>query len=221
MLKKTRFVMIILAATLLLSACLPATNADGTTIDATQAAAMIETAVSQALNAQATQLAANAAAATPVPALPTNTAIPAATATLVPTITPVVLASPTAVVNTGGSGGGTTVQTYALACDEGVSSSKQPYDLTELKAGDSFDIRFTIVNTGTDTWPAGYDLIHTSGTDMVNGGYTPVQLGEMVPGASHTVGPYDATAPSDSGRQVMGFKLEGGFCFPYIAIIVK
>ncbi len=218
MFKKTQFAMMIFAVALLLSACFPATAPDGSTIDATQAAAMIETAVAQALDAQATQLAASAPTEPPAP---TNTPIPAATATLVPTITPVVLASPTTAPASSGSGGGTTVQTYAFACDEGVSSTKKPYDLTSFKAGDSFDIRFTIVNTGTDTWPAGYDLIHVSGPDMINGGFTTLQLGEIKPGESYTVGPYDATAPSGSGQKTMAFKLEGGFCTPYVTIIVK
>jgi hypothetical protein len=216
MFKKTRFAFLIVVAALLLSACFPATTPDGATIDATQAAAMIETAVAQALNAQATQIAANAPTEPPPP---TNTPIPAATPTLEPTITPVVLASPTTAAASSGSGGGTTVQTYDFACDPDIG--KRPYDLTEFKAGDTFDIKFTILNTGTETWPTGYDLIFNGGVDLTNGGFTTVQLPSLAPGESHTVGPYDAWAPNTSGRQVMQFKLEGGFCFPYIAITVK
>ncbi len=219
MFKKTRFAFLIVVAALLLSACFPATTPDGATIDATQAAAMIETAVAQALDAQATQIAANAPTEPP-PA--TNTPIPAATPTLEPTITPVVLASPTTAAASSGSGGGTTVQTYDFACDFFID--RRPYDLTEFKSGDTFDIKFTIKNTGTETWPAGYDLVHPGGSgyvDLTNGGFATLQLGEMKPGDTYTVGPYDAWAPAESGRTIMNFKLEGGFCYPYIAIMVK
>ena len=218
-LKKFSFLYIILAAVFLLSACIPTGAADaGTTIDATQAAEMIEEAVAQALDAQATQIAESVPQATATVA-PTNTAIPApATITPAPTITPLVLA-PTA--SSSGGSGGTTVKTYALACDEGVSSSKSPYDLTDFSAGDTFDIRFMIVNTGTDTWAAGYDLTYSGGPDMTNGSFTTLELPEMKPGASFTVGPYDAWAPNEKGRQVMQFNLQGGFCYPYIAINVK
>ena len=220
-LKKFSFLYIILAAVFLLSACIPTGGADiGTTIDATQAAEMIAEAVAQALDAQATQIAETVPLATATVA-PTNTAIPAAaTNTPAPTITPLVLAPTASSSGSGGSGGssGATV-TYPDACDPDVG--KRPYDLSEFKAGDTFDIKFTIVNTGTSTWPAGHDLIYNGGPDMTNGGFATVQLPEMKPGASFSVGPYDAWAPNESGRQVMQFKLEGGFCYPYVAIIVK
>ena len=219
--KKLRFATMILAAALLLAACIPATGSDGATIDATQAAQLVETAVVQALNAQATQMAANVPAATATPLPPTNTPIPApATETLVPTITPVVLA-PTTAPSSGGTGG-TTVKVYEFACDPDVG--KRPYDNSEFKGGDTFDIKFTIVNTGTETWPNGYDLVLITGNnyvDLTNGGYTTVQLPEVPPGGSYSVGPYDAWAPNGKGNYVMAFKLEGGFCFPYVSINVK
>lgn len=219
MLKKYRFVYVILAAAFLISACFPAGTADGSTIDATQAAEMIETAVAQALSAQATQNAAAAPQATAT-AMPTDTPLPALpTHTLVPTITPLVLA-PTAVVSSGGGGGsGGTVITYPNACDPDLI--KRPFDLSEYNPGDPFDIKFTIENTGTETWPAGYDLVYFSGPDMTDAGFPLLQLPEMKPGDRFSVGPYDATAPSEKGRQVMTMKLQGGFCWPYILITVK
>ncbi|NQU29574.1 MAG: hypothetical protein HQ525_02800 [Anaerolineae bacterium] len=221
MLKKYSFVTMILVAAFLLSACFPAETTEGSTINATQAAELIETAVAQALNAQATQIAASVPQATATP-IPTNTPAPALpTHTLVPTITPLVLA-PTAAASGGGGGGGGgggTVVTYPNACDPDLG--KRPFDNSEYKPGDPFDIKFTIENTGTATWPAGYDLVHFSGPDMTNAGYTTESLPEMKPGARHSVGPFDATAPAEKGFTVMTFKLQGGFCWPYVAIKVK
>jgi len=217
MLKKYRFAYMILAAALLLSACIP-TGTDVATIDATQAAELIETAVAQALEAQATQIAESVPQATATVVVPeaTNTAIPApATPTPVPTITPLVLA-PTA--SSGGGGG--TVITYPNACDPDIQ--KRPYDNTVFHPGDTFDIKFIIENTGTTTWAAGYDLIYFSGPIMTDGGApAAIQLPEMKPGDRFSVGPYDATAPAEKGFQVMTFKLEGGFCWPYVAINVE
>ena len=217
--KKYRFAYIVLIAAFLLSACIP-TGSDSATINETQAAQLIESAVAQALNAQATQMAEAASLATAT-SVPTNTAIPAeATATLVPTITPLVLAPTATLVPSGGSGGGgTTVKTYALACDPDIG--KRPYDLTPYSSDDTFDIKFTILNTGTEAWPYAYDLSFNGGPDLTNGGFTTIQIPILAPGESFTVGPYDAWAPNESGRQVMQFKLQGGFCYPYVAIIVK
>ncbi len=221
MLKKSRFVMMILAAALVLSACLPATGSDGATIDATQAAQMVEDAVNKALDAQATQNADNVPAATSTLPAPTNTAIPApATVTPVPTITPIVLAATPTTASSSGSGS-TTTWDNSYYCT--FNAGKKPAELEVLAPGDSFDIKFTIVNSGTQTWGKGLDLVYYGGPDLTNGGFsaTTVELPEMAPGASYTVGPYDAWAPNDSGRQVMTFKLEGGWCLPYIAIQVK
>ena len=223
MLKKYRFAYVALAAALLLSACIPSVSPAGSTIDATQAAALVETAVAQALNAQATQIAASVPEASPT-AVATNTPIPApATLTPIPTITPLVLAA-TATSASGGSSSGGGAITYPDACDEGVSATKKPYDLTVFKAGDPFDIKFTIVNTGTTTWAVGKDLFHVDGPDMTTAGFPFVELPEMKPGDSFTVGPYDAIAPAankNAVNQGMYFKLEGGFCWPYIVITVK
>jgi len=224
MLKKYRFVYVILAAAFLLSACLPAEGTDGSTINATQAAELIETAVAQALNAQATQNAAAVPQATAT-LVPTNTPQALPTHTLVPTITPLVRAPTAAVASSGGGGssggsGGTTYVPLKEDCNAYIG--KRPYDNTEMRTGDPFDIKFTIENTGTETWPAGYDLIHSYGPDFTNGQFPAfIQLPEMKPGAQFSVGPYDATAPAEKGRQVMEFKLQGGFCWPVIVINVK
>lgn len=221
MLKKFRFVYMILAATLLLSACFPTTTADGTTIDATQAAQMVETAVAQALNAQATQIAESIPDATATPLPPTNTAIPApATATLVPTITPIVLAASPTTVSSGSNSGGSN-QTPKYQCY--FNGGKEPSDNSLFAAGDAFDIKFTIVNTGTATWVAGIDVKYGYNTDLTNGGVSRTEIPvALAPGQSYVIGPFDAWAPAKSGHYVMGFIVEGiDNCIPYIAIDVK
>lgn len=212
MLKKSRFVYMILAATLLLAGCIPAT--EGATLDPTQAAALVSTAVAQALDAQATQIAASIPQATATLVV-TTTPIPApATATLFPTITPIVL-PPTVAP----SGGGSTYTKPALACDPDIG--KRPYDNSGYKPGDTFDIKFTIVNTGTEKWEYAYDLSFNGGKDLTNGGFTTIQVPALAPGERFSVGPYDAWAPGEKGSHVMQFKLQGGFCYPYVAIIVE
>ncbi len=213
-----RFAMLITAAALLLSACVPTPAAnDSVTIDATQAAQMVEDAVKKALDGQATQNAANQPAPTATLPPATVTAIPAPeTETPIPTVTAIVIpATATAVPASGGTG-----WDGKYRCDV---ISKQPRDNTKLSAGDSFDIRFTIINRGSVTWPAGTDVKYAYNTDMTTGGVNraeiPVALG---PGESYEIGPFDAIAPAQSGHYVMGFMVEGvANCTPYVAIDVK
>ncbi len=216
-----RFAMLISAAALLLSACVPTPAAnDGATIDATQAAQMVEEAVQKALDGQATQNAANQPAATATLLPATVTPIPApATETPIPTVTAIVIA-PTATTAPASGGGGTyTTPQYYCTYNQG----KRPKENEVFAAGDSFDIKFTIVNGGTATWPAGIDVKYGYNTDFTNGGTSrmeiPVALG---PGESYQIGPFDAWAPNQSGHYVMGFIVEGvDNCTPYIAINVK
>jgi hypothetical protein len=215
-----RFAMLIATAALLLSACIPTpAGNDGATIDATQAAQMIEDAVNKALDAQATENAANMPAATATLPPATVTAIPApATETPIPTVTAIVLA-PTATVAPASGGGTYTTPAYYCEYNQG----KQPKDNTKLSAGDAFDIKFTIVNRGTATWIAGTDVKYGYNTDLTNGGTSRTEIPvALAPGESYVIGPFDAWAPAQSGHYVMGFIVEGvGNCTPYVAIDVK
>mgnify|MGYP002639801081 CR=1 FL=1 len=218
--KKTiRFAMLIAAAALLLSACIPTTTApDGATIDATQAAQMIEDAVEKALDAQATENAANQPAATATLPPATVTPIPApATETAIPTVTAIVI-PPTATA-VPASGGTYTTPKYYCEFNQG----KKPKDNSIFAAGDSFDIKFTIVNKGTATWVAGTDVRYAYNTDLTNGGTSMGELAvDVAPGESVTIGPFDAWAPAKSGHYVMGFVVDGvDNCTPYVAIDVK
>jgi len=147
---------------------------------------------------------------------------PTATPTLVPTSTPLASLTPFSTVTPfptssggGGGGGGGVVTKPEYACDV---IHQRPFDNTVFNRGTEFDIKWTIVNAGTKTWPAHWDLAYFSGPHMTTHGT--VELPEMKPGAQFSV-VFDAKAPMEKGFQVMTWKLEEGFCYPYVAIIVK
>jgi len=48
-----------------------------------------------------------------------------------------------------------------------------------------------------------------------------IELPEMKPGAQFVVPVFDAFAPKERGFHVETWKLQGGFCYPYIAINVE
>ena len=150
----------------------------------------------------------------------TAASAPTATVAVIPTLTPVLFTTPTAFVvaspaHTGGSGGsGGSKPNYD--CDPDIG--KRPWDNEVFNHGDKFDIKWTILNTGSQTWAAGKDLVYFSGPKMTT--VTFVQLPAVKPGVSFSV-VFDAKAPSAPGHYVMTWKLEGGFCWPYVAITVK
>ena len=47
-----------------------------------------------------------------------------------------------------------------------------------------------------------------------------LELPEMKPNAQYSV-VWDASAPDAKGFQVMTWIVQGGFCYPYVAIIVE
>jgi Ig-like domain-containing protein len=202
-----------MALIFLLSACQPAQPTQNPDDIANQVATSVALTV-------AAQNALTQAAPSPVPqatntTLPTQTevgALPSPTPVL-PTVTPVVLASPTVVSSSGGGGGTTTKPQYA--CNP---FPRLPRDNTIFRPNDSFDIKWTIVNTGTKTMQAGLDLKYDDGPQLTT--TTLVELPELEPGASTTV-TFDAVAPSKEGNYIMTFSVEGSLCFPYTAIVVE
>jgi hypothetical protein len=211
----------ILLAITLLAACGPAVPS---TPDQAEIDAAINTSVAQTIEAQgeiATSVAmtveakeAEAEAAQPSPEPSPTPMVPTLTPVL-PTATPL----PTSVSSGssgGSSGGGTT--TYQYSCD---IIRQRPIDNTEFKRTNTFDVTFAILNNGTETWEAGKDLVllGNPGNTIINPPGT-IELPEMEPGDIFTVGPYDAQAPDDPGKYVIDFKLQGGFCYPYVAFYV-
>jgi hypothetical protein len=205
-----RIIFTVLAVLFLLAACAPAQVAtpDPVLIQNQVATSVALTVASQNLE---TQQAAPVFTATSVPT-DTPAVIDSPTAIL-PTATPFVIVPPTT-VSSGGGGGGATVVQSDYECS---IISRRPFDYAVYKPGDSFDVKWTIVNSGKKTMVAGLDLKYNSGEQFVN--KTVLELPELKPGAETTV-IFDAVAPSKRGKYIMTFIVEGGLCYPYAAIEV-
>lgn len=137
---------------------------------------------------------------------------PTATFTDVPSPTPLPTLSPfpptaTVVVRT----------PYPYACDV---FAKVPYDNSVFHVNTNFDIKFSLRNVGTKAWGPGADLRYSGGANLLVANIV-YELPAVDPG--ETVGPYvyDAKTPGKPGTYVMSFKVQGGFCYPYIRIIVR
>jgi len=210
---KTWIVLILLA--FLIAACLPGQSPE-------QVQSQIETAVAQTVAAQkqieesvALTVAAQNALSTPTEtstATPTNTALSFPTLTPLPTVTPLPVNPPS-----GGGGGGIIARDYS--CD---IISRRPFDNSEINHGQEFDIKWTIVNTGTKTWNPGYDVKYFSGPHMANVNLVEIPV-QMKPKDKYVI-VMDATAPVEKGFQVMTWTVSGDgtaqLCYPYVAIIV-
>jgi hypothetical protein len=204
------------AGIILFTACQPAPP----TPDPSDVENQVATSVALTVAAQNAQ---TQAAVSPTPVatnttLPTQTEegvvaspTPLETATGLPTAT--AIAPPATSVSGGGGGGTTTKREYA--CD---TIRRRPFDNTSYRPGDTFDIKWTIVNTGTKTMVAGLDLKYNSGEKMTS--RTRVELPELKPGAEFAVD-FDAVAPAKEGTYIMTFVVEGQLCYPYVAIIVE
>jgi len=209
--KRTLFILI--AGIILLAACAPA---PAPTQDPAEIQRQIQDAVAltvAAQNAEAEQVQALQAEPTNTP-LPTQTeAGPASPTPIIPTATPFVVVPPTNVPSSGGGGSAPVKAEYA--CD---IIHQRPYDNSYFKPGDAFDVKWTIVNTGTKTWVAGLDLKYYSGPKMTSA--SRIELPAMAPGDQYDV-VFDAAAPTEQGFQVMTWVIDGQFCFPYVAINVE
>lgn len=205
-----RILFFTLALTFLLAACAPAAETpNAVDIENQVATAVALTVASQNLE---TQQAIPPATNTP---LPTATEVVAASPTpIVPTATPFVIVPPTS-APVGGGGGGVTVSKPDYACD---SIHRKPYDNYVFRPGDTFDIKWTIVNTGTKTMRAGLDLKFVAGTLLAN--LDRVELPELKPGAQYAVD-FDGKAPDKEGTYVMTFMVEDALCYPYTVIKVE
>ena len=210
--KQTIF--ILMAGIILLGACAPA---PAPTQDPAVIQQQIQDAVALTVAAQNAQTE-QAQALIPEP---TNTPLPTQTEAasptpFLPTATPFVVVPPTLTpVPAGGGGGSGAPVKLEYDC---TSRDRRPYDNTVFKPNKEFDIRWTIVNTGTKSWPAGMDVKYYSGPKM-----SPtllVELPAMNPGDAYEV-ILDAFAPGDLGFHVMTYIVEGKLCFPYVAINVE
>lgn len=202
----------IVALIFLLSACVPAQPTQNPEVIANQVATSVAlTVVAQNAQTQSAQSPTPEATNT---TLPTQTPDVPPTPTLLPSTPTLVVTLPPTTVSGGGGGGGTTSKSE-YACD---TIRRRPQDNTVFRPGDKFDIKWTIINTGTKNLRAGLDLHYNSGPQMTS--RTRLELPELKPGDQYAVD-FDAVAPASEGHQVMTFMVEGGLCFPYVAIIVE
>ena len=208
-----RGLFIFMASIILLAACAPAPTS-APTQDPAEIQKQIQEAVALTVAAQDAE-AAQAAAAEPTNTpLPTQTeAGPASPTPIIPTATPFTVVPPTLAPSSGG--GGVAVTPLDYDC---TSRDRLPYDNTYFKSNKEFDIKWTIVNTGTKSWPAGKDVKYFSGPQM--SATTLVELPAMAPGDTYVIN-LDAIAPQKKGFHVMTWVVEGALCYPYVAIIVE
>ena len=213
----------ILLVIVLLAACVPGEA----TLSPADVQATVDAAVAQTMEAQgqiATSVALTVAAQDTATAAvrptdtPVNTKIPPTLTPSLPMATPFVTPT-TSSSGGGGGGGGGGNTTPGLSCD---IIRQRPRDNTEFKRTNTFDVTFTILNNGKETWAAGKDVFllgNPGNTLSIPTGFV-VQLPEMKHGDTFTVGPFDAQAPDEPGFYVIDFKVEGGFCYPYVAFNV-
>ncbi len=193
----------------LLAACAPA---QVTTPNPVDIANQIATSVALTVASQNLDTAEAAPATTDTPVPTATEAVVDTPTAILPTATPFVLVPPTTVP--AGGGGGAVATSTGYSCD---IIHQRPLDYTIFKPGDKFDIKWTILNTGTKTMRAGLDLKYNSGTQMTSG---TVELPELKPDDQFDV-QFDAVAPTKDGTYIMTYIVEGGVCYPYVAIKVE
>ena len=191
----------------ILSACIP-TAASPTGPSAAEVEAIIATSVALTITAHAQTQA----------AIPTLTPTASQTETPSPTATVTVTASPFPTLTPFSTS--TKFPTSAPADYACAVVNKSPGDNSIFKPNKDFDIKFSLRNVGTRKWDKGADLSYHDGTKMIVGN-TVYELPEVKPGQQ--VGPFifDARSPRKIGDFVMRLKLQGGFCYPYIKILVR
>lgn len=200
--------MVFVALMLALAACAPTAAQSPDEVKS-----QVATAVAMTVSAQE-QAAQSAALTQQAQASPTMEAT--STPDVPPTFTPVIPTITALPIPTSGGGGGGTYVRPDYACD---IVHARPFDDSEFHAGDKFDIKWTILNTGTKTWPSGYDVTYNSGPHMTT--LTRVEIPvEMKPGAQYDF-VFDAVAPAEKGVQIMVWMVQGQLCYPYVRIIVK
>jgi hypothetical protein len=206
----------LLAGILMLPACAPApaiTQDPAEIQDQIQESVALTVAAQDALTEQA-QASIPDPTNTPLPTQTEAALLPSPT-TLLPTATPFVVVPPTLTPVPAGSGGVVAPLRLEYDC---TSRDRRPFDNTVFNRNKEFDIRWTIVNTGTKAWPAGKDVKYYSGPKMSPTAF--VELPAMAPGDTYEV-ILDAFAPAARGFHVMTYVVEGALCFPYVAINVE
>lgn len=232
--KKIVLCLLILVLTAVLASC-----GGGATPEPTQDMAVFATNAAQTIEAQFTETALAQPTDTPEPTYtpvsftPTAASaaqLPTTGAAAVPTITPAgQIAAAGGVTNdptTAGAAAGAAAPTATLATagDKATYDSQNPVDGTHYSPGQSFDITWYLLNSGTTTWTTDYCLRFYVGTNFGKPGKDRYYLNSAV--APNTVGAVsmDAVAPTTSGTYqmavVLGNEMEQNFMMVDVTIIV-
>jgi hypothetical protein len=145
-----------------------------------------------------------------------------------PTLTPVIPLIATSTSAGGGSGGGGGVPSpLAYSCGQ---EDWRPLDYTVFAPGDHFNVKWTLLNNGTQRWcegsscSGGPDLTFQYGTNFLAAalGTGPIQANSLKPGQTEAFGPYGGIAPSKPGTYAMYWKLEdmqNSECLQFIIVV--
>jgi len=142
--KANRSIYILPALFLLLAGCTPSAPPTPSPEEVANQVATSVALTVQALDAMATSAAQTMEAQMPTEPAQTEEPEPPPTPTNLSTNTPIVI-----VPTTGSGGGGGSPSKPQFACD---IIHQRPFDNTVFRPNDPFDVKWTIVNTGTDTW---------------------------------------------------------------------
>ncbi|HUI88584.1 MAG TPA: NBR1-Ig-like domain-containing protein [Anaerolineales bacterium] len=226
--QKSSLVMLVLAA--LLTACAP---------NPAQVQSLVQTSVASTMQAQnqvSTFVAQTVEAQQPAAtATVADTATAEVTASPFPTLTPVGVIStftPAPVSSGGGGGGGGSVAPLAYACGQ---EDWRPLDYSVMFAGEHFDVKWTLENTGTQQWcesqscAGGPDLTYVPGSPTNTNNFIassfgngPVEVLPLKPGKTQSFGPFTGIAPSKRGTWFMVWKLEdmqNSECLQFVIVV--
>jgi len=198
-----------------------------------QVQSLVQTSVASTMQAQnqVRTVEAGQPAATQQP-VATDTPTVETTETPLLTITPIVpILTPTTAPSSGGGGGYVYVPPAAWSCDPDID--KRPLDAGgPFAPGDHFEIKWTLLNNGTQDWPAGFYVdwhsVQTTNTPQpanlpqISVQTGPIYLPEVKSGHTYQLPVLEGIAPSQPGYYVLTWKLHGfSGCFPYIDITVS
>ena len=204
-----------IAVILVLAACAPAQVA---TPDPEEVAGLVATSVALTVAIQNLETAEAQPLATETP-LPTQTQAPTASPEFVevtlPADTPIAITNTPNIPSSPNETPTVSLTPQLYACDVDTQS---PGYHEEMEPGTDFDIRWVIVNTGTRTWPAGFDVKYSAGSKMTGPTLLEIPV-ELKPNDRYTI-VLDAVAPKKDGLQYMTWVVQGQLCFPTVIINV-
>lgn len=208
--RKTMFILVTLA--LILTACLPGQSPGDVQSQINTAVAQTIEARQQVEDSVAQTVAAQQPLSTPTAEF---TETPTETPPVFPTFTPIIPTVTPLPTNSPSSSSGTSYKP-SYAC---YIINNKPKNNTEFNKNAKFDIKWTIVNTGTKTWPSGVDIKYFSGTQLTSTNRAEISK-EMKTNDTYVIN-LDAVAPGKKGAYTMIWALDDQICYAYLTIIVK